>query len=467
MKNLRLLLPLAVLTASVLVACGGGGSSMPAATPQSVHLRTFITDNLAQDYAQVWVQVQKIEAVDASGARVVLYDGAAAGAPATVDLSQLASVGQLLSQTSVPVATYRRIDVTLADTVTLVPRDGSPALHASLGGHGSPVTIPVELELDTGIASSLLLDFDLARFVYDPATNSVLPVVTRRAEGDVDKFLRNQAELHATVVSVGADSLVVDDRHLGAGITVQLAVDAVIFDESTHRAVALSTLAAGTRIEAHGVLQPKAQPTDPTVVRTALVRIDSSAQQGDATAQAEGGGVVTAVNTSAANGVTTTLLTVELHDADFMPGAGTITVDASQAVFSHGTLADLAAGVAIEFHGTRDASGNVVASRIEVEGASSQDEQERHPDNSFVSAHGTVQSTSATGFVLQVAAGEEHLAAGSYSVDTSGALFTSGHASCLVAGEAVEVKGSLDAAAQPTAAITATEVEIEGGCPAQ
>ena len=71
------------LAVATLAACGGGGSSSsadavtPVATAAGVTVATYITDNLATDYAQVWVGVLKLAVVKtATGVETVLFESA-------------------------------------------------------------------------------------------------------------------------------------------------------------------------------------------------------------------------------------------------------------------------------------------------------------------------------------------------------------------------------------------------------
>ena len=224
--------------AAALAGCGGGGApdaagtgTVPTAKVQAV-LQTYITDNLATDYSKVWVSIRKITAVDAAGAEVTLLDATAA--PVVVNHSSLASVGQFLSTVSIPAGVYGEVRVTLDNSVQLVSLDGATTISAKLTATGTEFVVHVRnLDLDTAANGQLVLDFNLARFTYDPATGLVTPTIEAPKPSDAfGKFVRQQAEVHGTVKSVDtvAQTLVIDDARLGSGIVVSLATDAVILD---------------------------------------------------------------------------------------------------------------------------------------------------------------------------------------------------------------------------------------------
>ena len=123
--------------ALTLGACGGSSSddaataSVSAGTPTaaaaSVTLQTYITDNLTSDYSKVWVSIQRIVATAADGTETVLLDASAE--PVVVDLASLASVGELVSSTTVPVGMWTGVKVTLSNAVQLVSLDGATTAH--------------------------------------------------------------------------------------------------------------------------------------------------------------------------------------------------------------------------------------------------------------------------------------------------------------------------------------------------
>jgi hypothetical protein len=435
--------------AAILAACGGGGGSTGAsasstsngAAAQSIALQTYITDNLATDYSKVWVSIAKITAVDAGDVETTLLD--ATSAPVVVDLSALASVGQLLATASLQPGLYHEVRVTLLNSVQLVSLDGATTTTAKLAASGGTFVIRVgNLTLDPGASGQLVLDFDLARFTYDAASGLVVPVVEAPKPSDAfDKFVHQQATVNGIVKSVDAvaQTITVDDNHLGAGIVVSLAADAVIVDETSGQTVTLAGVAGGAHVEIRGTVKPGTTAADPVTVVASVVHIERALPP-------------VAVQTVAAAGkvkaVSGTLVTVTLREASFLPGADGIVVDISAASFTHGAAADLAPGVAVAFRGSLSGSATsavVLASDIDVQGASSQLEQQQHPELRFSAINGAIAAVNADGSftVVQANADGPIVAAGTYTVDPAPATYLAGNASCIAVGAVVQAIGAL------------------------
>ena len=442
----RLALLQVACAVAALAGCGGGGpgasatGTAPTAKAQAV-LQTYITDNLATDYSKVWVSIRKITAVDAAGAEVTLLDATAA--PVVVNLSSLASVGQFLSTVSLPAGVYGEVRVTLGNSVQLVSLDGATTIAAKLTATGTEFVVHVRnIDLDTAANGQLVLDFNLARFTYDPATGLVTPTIEAPKPGDAfGKFVRQQAEVHGTVKSVDtvAQTLVIDDARLGSGIVVSLAADAVILDETSSKTITLAGITIGARVEIKGVVTPGATTADPVAVKASVIHVEETSPQ-PGLVRVGGEGKVTSVSGS--------LITVALDEANFLPGANSVVVDVSMAEFEHGVLADLAAGVGIEFHGTLSGSGTaaqVLARSIDVRGAPSQPDRQKNPDQKFTAVNGAIATLNPDGtFTVTVTQADgPWVVPGPYIVDASKATYIEGNASCLAAGKIVQAVGSL------------------------
>ena len=432
--------------AAALAGCGGGApdaagtGTVPTAKVQAV-LQTYITDNLATDYSKVWVSIRKITAVDAAGAEVTLLDATAA--PVVVNLSSLASVGQFLSTVSIPAGVYGEVRVTLDNSVQLVSLDGATTISAKLTATGTEFVVHVRnLDLDTAANGQLVLDFNLARFTYDPATGLVTPTIEAPKPSDAfGKFVRQQAEVHGTVKSVDtvAQTLVIDDARLGSGIVVSLATDAVILDEASGKTVTLAGIAAGARVEIKGVVAPGATTADPVTVKASVIHIEQ-ANPAPGMVRVGGEGKVTSVSGN--------LVTVALDEANFLPGANSVVVDVSTAEFEHGQLADLAAGVGVAFRGTLSGTGTaaqVLATAIDVHGAPSRSDRQKNPDQKFTGVNGAIATLNNDGtFTVTVTQADgPWVVPGPYIVDASKATYIEGNASCIATGRVVQAVGSL------------------------
>lgn len=459
--NLCVSLSSIALAVAILAACGGGGSSSsadagaPVATAAGVTVATYITDNLATEYAQVWVGVLKLAVVNtATGVETVLFESAT---PTVYNLSSLASVGQLMSTVKLPAGVYGRLLVTLDSAVQLVSLDGKTTTNAKLRADGSPVTVPVKLEFDTAAPTPIVIDFNLAKFSYDAATGLVAPTLEKK--DPAQPFMREQARARGALVSVAADGFVMDDKRLGAGLKVKLAADAVILDEASKRVLALTDLGVGSTIEAKGRVAWPAVAGEPLTLTASVIRVVETAREQLPAAQhfSGGEGKVTAI--------AGTRLTVALSEANFVPGSSgnSVVVDTAKAVYTHGAATDIALGTSVEFRGQLDAAGVMQALFVDVEGAASKNDREGHPNGRFADLAVTVVSVSGTTLIVTANPGEGQ--AGSlatrYTIDFSKAEIKSWGASCLTAGQKLRVKGALTGTT-----MTALVIEVVGACTA-
>ena len=433
-----------VIAFAALAACGGGSPtpSGSTATISSASLQTYITDNLATDYSKVWVSIKKITAADSTGTEVTLFD--AGPAPVVVNLSSLASVGQFLSTVTIPAGIYPQVAVTLDPSVQLVSLDGATTTNAKLTAGTAEYVWKMKVDLDTSAAGQLVLDFNLAKFTYDAASSIVTPVIETPKPADAfAKFVRQQAELHATVTSVDATAgkITIDDSRLGKGIVVTLSADAVIIDERTGAVIKLTDLAVGARIEIKGKVTPGATTTDPFTVTAAVIHIEPAGSNDAAPAnRLHGEGTVTSVNKN--------LVTVKVAEANFLPGADTVVVDIISAKFAHGQINDVVAGAKVEFRGAPSGTGvsaAVLAAVMDVEGAGSDAEREKHPDQKFAAIHGTISQVNTNGMFTVTVANQEGplVAPGTYTIDPSKAEFEQGTSACVIANKSVDVLGAL------------------------
>lgn len=441
---------------ALLVACGGGGggtTEAPTASPLTYKLQTYITDNLATEYAKVWVTLKKITAVDGAGTEVTLFDASAS--PVAVNLSSLADVGQFMSTVTLPAGVYAQIKVTLGNAVQLVSLDGSTTISARFNSTGADQVLTLrDLDLNPANTGQLVLDFNLAKFTYDATTGIVTPVVERRDAGEAfGKFIRQQAEVHGSVTAVNttAGSFTVDDKRLGS-VVVTLAADATLVNEQTQAKLTLADLTVGANVEVKGKVTPGATTADPATLTASVVHVLPAGSTGDGTAtlpRLRGTGTVTAISGSA--------VTVSLTDANFLPSSNSVVVDVSTARFTHGQASDLAVGATVRFAGKAAGTGTtrITATVFDLEGASS---NPRGGEKYNPGVIGKVASlTSTTSFTVTVTAATTNVPAGTYTVDATKAEFESGSASCLVVGAQVKLRGTLSGTT-----LTATRLEIEG-----
>jgi hypothetical protein len=442
MKSKHLIIALTATAAAVLAACGGGGATTTSgsAQVQSVTVQTYITDNLATEYSKVWVSIKKISVIDGSGAEVNLFDATAA--PAVVNLSSLASVGQFMSTVAIPAGIYSEIHVTLANTVQLVSLDGATTTDAKFDASGTDFVWKVRnVSIDASSGGQIVLDFNLAKFSYNATTGLVTPALDLPKPVDAfRKFVHQKAELHGTVQKVDAQAgtITMDDPRLGNGVVVTLAKDAVLLNEADGKILTLADITAGTRVEIRGTVTPGATTADPVTVLATVVHVEPAAAP--TAPRVRGEGVVTAV--------AGTLVTVTVNEANFLPGTNSVVVDVSAAKFAHGSAADIATGVKLEFGGTVSGTGNdatVKALMVDIEGAPSADERTKNPGAKFTGVNGAIGMLNSDGTVnVTVTRGDgPWVVPGTYVVNPANAVYIQGNATCLIVGNTVKAVGTL------------------------
>jgi hypothetical protein len=459
MKTQHLLIALTATAAAVLAACGGGGSASPGlAQVQSVAVQTYITDNLATEYSKVWVSIRKITVVDGNGVEVTLLDAGAS--PVVVNLSSLAAVGQFMSTVSIPAGIYTEIRVTLGNSLQLVSLDGATTTAAKFTASGTDFVWKVrEVSVDASAGGQIVLDFNLAKFTLDSVSGLVTPKVELPRPIDAfKKFVRQQAEVHGTVKSVDltGNSITIDDARLGNGVIVTLATDAVIVSEKDGKTLTLAELTAGDRIEIKGTVTPGATTADPVTVVASVINVEPADMPAGAP-RARGEGKVSAVAGS--------LVTVNLDEANFLPGSNSVVVDISTATFAHGQASDLVPGIEVRFRGTVSGSGSsatVMAADFDVKGGQSARDRQEHPDLKFSGVNGAIAALNGDGtFTVTVTRPDGPLVVpGTYTVDPAAATYQEGAASCLAVGKFVEAVGSL---ADTTLSAKFIEVKDCGG----
>jgi hypothetical protein len=418
-----------------------------------VAVQTFIVDNLATEYSQVWVSIKKITVLDAAGAEVTLLDATAL--PVVVNLSSLASVAQLMATVTIPAGIYTGINVTLDNAVKLVSLDGATTLNANFSATAGDFVWKVrKVSVDATASGQIVLDFNLAKFTYDASTGLVTPTMDLLKPVDAfKKFLQKRAEVHGTVQSVDAvaNTVTINSALFGNGIVVSLGTDTVIMNEADGKVLTLADLTAGTRIEVKGTVTPGATTSDPVTVTATVIEVEPAAVNKN---PLRGEGTITAISGN--------LVTISLIDANFLPSSNSLVLDTTSAAFAHGVFADLAVGVTIGFRGAASASGSAAqidVKNLDVRGASSAHERDGHPGGSFSALVGTVTTLNADGSFTVTAAQAmgPFVQAGVYTVDPSSAYYAGSSASCVAVGATVDAEGSLSGTV-----LTAKSISVEG-----
>lgn len=434
LKSTFVAVTLSALAAAVLVACGGGGGAAPAAQAQGVAVQTYITDNLATEYSKVWVAIKKITVLDSTGAEITLLDATAA--PVTVNLSSLADVAQFMSTVNVPAGIYTGINVTLDNAVQLVSLDGSSTTNAQFSATpGDFVWRVRDVSLDTA-SGQFVLDFNLAKFTYNPVTKLVTPVMGIKSLAPI-KLRRAEAHGTITAIDTAANTLTVNSGWMGKSLVVSLAADAVIQNEATGAVITLADLKVGDRIEVRGTATPGASMADPVTITASVVELEPASPVD--IPRLWGEGTIRAINGN--------LVTVDLVGANFLPGNGSLVLDISSAKFGHGQLSDLAVGLTVGFRGTAATAGGAAAidvKTLDLRGAASEYERKLHPATKFAALTGSVATLNADGsFTVTNKAVGPFVPAGNYTIDPSHANYLGNGASCLAVGINVAALGTL------------------------
>lgn len=439
----------------ILVACGGAGqeSDRIGYTPEpskptlgSGFVTTFITDNLTQDYSEVWVVIDEISVVDSSGNLIELYKDTSGK---SVNLSQLVTVSQLLGKASVTEGTYTEFVVKLENKITLVDNINN-TINATLAADGTDVQIKVtgNLVVSANATSDLTLDFDLASFTYNADTNVVDASVV---VFDNTQTRTQHAELRGTVESVGADSFVVSSARFAENITVNQTSYTEVYDETSANTGDFSLVAVGDIVEVSGEFD-----SNNTAIAASRVRIESETTidgSNDSLDKVEGSVV-------SFDGST---LVLDIRNASFVPGSDTLSIaNITNANYETGALEQLAAGQWIEVSGTWDGT-NFTANYIHIEGALT--DVERSEGNyvaDYVEVEGIIQSVNGSELTISVSKSEHSSTITVNSdlmVDITNSYLQGGDSSCLVAGSYIEAKGALS-----DVGLVAKKVEFKGEC---
>jgi hypothetical protein len=231
------------IVASLIAACGGGGSSGSAVTSmtptsQTGNVSMLVTDASTEDWAIIGVKVLSIALVPQGGGSSVTVYTAPATAP-MINLAQLDQIAELLGNTSVPAGTYTAAVLTVGantgDVLLTVAADPEPGFAAAPGttipadliqiqhaqGTSPNLTVPVKVTFDSplvvtaGQNNALDLEFDLGHPAFvvghvPPGVGTTLwavnfdgPLRHNPLRGLTRLVLRH---LYGNVVSVASDN---------------------------------------------------------------------------------------------------------------------------------------------------------------------------------------------------------------------------------------------------------------------
>ncbi len=435
---------IAIPLIATLAACGGGSGRGGASLGSEGTLSVLVTDNLAQDYAEVWVTVRSITATDANGQVVTLYEDTAGQ---THNLSQLVNIGALVDTRNITTGTYNRFEIVLDNAVTLVDQNGV-VTNARFDQSGNPTfstSITGTLTVDANQAATLALDFDLQQFTYDAGTNTVTPVIVQKDPTSLDQTV---STVFGEVESItDGTRFVLDPAGDGRNLTVVLHNNATVTNTASGEVLSDTRgLSVNMKVSVSGTYD-----TATLTITAATVQIENGAVG----VRHKLEGTIMAINGSS--------LTIDIHEASFMPGANTLIVDVSNATFSHGRLDQLAVGQKVDIKGAWDGNSFTPAV-VEIEGYSRNSGADlRSYNDEYAEINGRI--TEVNGDRLTVTVREREHASGikvgdSVTIDSTASWIERGDAGCLMVDAIIEAKGPLPDATT----MIANNIEIENGC---
>ena len=220
-KRFRMALPL--LTAAVLLAAGcssGSNSGNSTSTPNAETGPAFVvgTDAPMSSVTSFAVQVESVDAIDASGNSVPLLSGTP-----TVDFARFNGLQTMLDLNDVPAGTYNSVSITLGSATIgylQTQANGAPTLQTEAATlTESTITANLASPLvvvHAGAPVGLRVDFDLHKSIQVDSSGNITGNVTPTF--NVSSVARTDAgayidEFIAAVISVGTQSFVVQGPH--------------------------------------------------------------------------------------------------------------------------------------------------------------------------------------------------------------------------------------------------------------
>ncbi|MHA2621343.1 MAG: DUF5666 domain-containing protein [bacterium JZ-2024 1] len=239
-----------------VLACGGGGGAPPGGFSST---SVYITDAPIAGYSQVLVTVLSASLKNtATGSSVSVLDLTSSGGM-SFDLTDLAGVLRLINVTKIPVGTYDRIVVLLANSVSL--RDASGHfISAKFAPMGDTYTLEVNanITISSSATGTLILDFDLSQFNFDQVTGIVNAVlIPDDSMNDYGAYGRWD-EVEGSIVSIDSANsrFTLNLEHSTINLTVLVDANTICADSNPPAVgtACLGSLSDGVRVEVKGVL---------------------------------------------------------------------------------------------------------------------------------------------------------------------------------------------------------------------
>ncbi|NOY73118.1 MAG: DUF4382 domain-containing protein [Gammaproteobacteria bacterium] len=437
---------------AALVSCGGGDNNndtLPTkqntpSTQKTAPLSILVTDNLSAEYSEVWVTLFEVTAKNGSGEKIKLYENKQGN---TFNLRQLFGIGSLLNLKNISLGEYSDIEVDVDNQITLIKSDGTTTVAGfSPDKLRVSLSLPGRINIDSTQASSLLIDFDLSQFTYDPSTNLVTAVVKQK---DINQLEHIKAEIKGIVTKIDStDSFRINLEEGKTELVVKLHKNGIVTkDDSTLNTMDTSLLQIGQKVKIRGNYDTQNQRVYARYVR---VDSDNDTLSGKRSSVE---GIVKFFDGS--------LLELDIKEADFMPAGDILQIaNLSNAFFHRGSLSMLSAGQYVEIYGLWDGT-TFTASKVSIEGALESNRNSSEFDDSYIEIEGryTVNGSETSIMTTNVENTQLIVVGEKVFLDLSQAWFEHGSSSCLVDGAIIEVKGAI---AQNIFMVNT--IEIENGC---
>lgn len=195
----------AVIGLAVVVAgCGGGGGTSSGGNAQ---VGVFVTDSFRDDYTHVWATIFKVDLIDINSNVVNVFSDSTG---VVIDLKTLRdATGQrfaFLSNSTIPAGTYTKAQVTLAPSLSLIPKGSATGttlqLDASIprdNGGNAVVTFSLPAPRTISGSDDVVVDFDLANFKIQ--LGKIAPSLKDGGKNGLDDKNRHEEEIYEGTIS--------------------------------------------------------------------------------------------------------------------------------------------------------------------------------------------------------------------------------------------------------------------------
>jgi len=417
-------------------------------------LTVLVKDNFSLEYREVWIRLYRVEAIDDSDQVTSLYDNPDGRA---FNLASTDAVAALLSTKDIPVANYKTLRITLASDVTLVDQNGDQkSIKFTNSSDTYTLSIPTDITTIKDQVSSLALDFDIAKFVIDQASeiSHEINVITDTHPA-IERII---AKIEGKIVSIINDHEFTFQPTAGNSvITVLLHASGVVTDEAAKlTSLNFSSLKVDDIVNIFGNYNSNKLTIEAVsvLVNGETPSNGSSSQVINKTVEVEG--IITNLDNNS--------LELDVHEASFFPDTNSVTIiDLTNALYERGNYEMLAVDQKVEIKGTWDGQ-QLTAKLIEIEGAQAVDSSSGSSSgDQLAEVEGSVSQLQGTILTIQIDHVENITIIGnSLTLDIKDAWFKYGNIDCLVTGTEVELKGSVSTTNTNT--LLPTVIEIKSNC---